>query len=99
MSAPLIIAVVIVLVASVGIVLVGSAYKWDLTARGYTRWTRAIGVGAVLGLTAVTAWSRWGEPAVPFIIVGGVALAVGFVLLHRHLTARVRALLSEPPAE
>ena len=99
MSASLIIAVAIVLAASVGIVLVGTAYKWDLTAAGYGRWTRAIGVVAVLGLTAVTAWSRWGEPAVPLIVIGGVALAVTFVLLHRRLTARVRALLSEPPIE
>lgn len=99
MPIQMIIAVVIVVAASTGIVLVGNAYKWDLTARGYARWTRAIGVLAVLGLTAVTAWSRWGEPVVAAIIIGGLAISIAFVLIHRHLTARVRTLLEEPPAE
>jgi len=100
MSPTLIVAVAIVLASSIGLVVVGAAYGWDLTSRGYARWTRVIGVLAVVGLTAVTAWSRRGEPGVvAAIIVGGVVLSVGFVLLHRHLTARVRAALESPPAE
>ena len=100
MSPTQIVAVAIVLASSIGIVLVGAAYKWDLTSKGYARWTRVIGVLAVVGLTAITAWSRRGEPGVvAAIIVGGAALAVGFVLLHRHLAARVRAALGSPPAE
>jgi len=100
MTTSLIISVAIVLAASVGIVVVGTVYKWDLTSRGYGRWTRAIGVLALAGLTAVTAWSRWDEPAVAAaVIVGGIALSVGFVLLHRHLSARVSEAVHGPPGE
>jgi len=98
-SPTLIIAVVLVVLGSMGILVVGAIYKWDLAAPGYALWTRVIGVVTVAGLTAVTAWSRRDEPLLVIaIIAGGVALAVGFVVLHKRLSDRVREALQEPPA-
>lgn len=97
MSLTLIIAVALVFVASMGLLAVGAAYRWDLTAKGYALWTRVIGVVTVIGLALDTAWSRRDEPLVAgLVLAGGVALAVVFVLVHRRLTERLKAVLKPP---
>lgn len=98
MLVAIIVAVVIVLVASTATVAIGAAYQWQVTSRGYAIWTRVIGVAAVLGLSGITAWSRRADPIIAVaIIVGGVALAVWYVWMHVRLTARIRASLGDEP--
>jgi hypothetical protein len=78
----------------VGFVVVGTAYGWDVTARGYSRWTQVIGVVAVIALGGVVAWGRRGEPLLAgAVAAGAIALAAAYVVMHRRLSARVRALL------
>lgn len=96
MSVTLIIAVAIVLVASLATIGVGAAYQWQVTSRGHAIWTRAIGATAVIGLAGVTAWSRRGEPILAVVVLaGGAALAVWYVWMHVRLTARIRASLGD----
>lgn len=91
MTPMLIAAVAVVLIASAATIAVGAAYKWQVTDRGYGIWTRAIGVSAIVALTAVTAWSRRDEAAVLWlVIIGGVALAAGYLWLHLKLTRTLR---------
>lgn len=92
---PLVIAAAAILVmASAAFVLIGSVYKWDLTSPGYALWTQVVGAVAVIALGAVAAWSRIERPYLAAaIVLGGVALAVGYVILHRRLTDRVRGML------
>jgi uncharacterized membrane protein len=86
----------IVVAASVAIVAVGSYFKWDVTAKGYATWNRVIGVIAALGITGVVAWDKRADAlSAVLIALGGCGLAVGFVLLHRNLTAKVRAALED----
>lgn len=97
MSVTLVIAVVLVLLASCGLVAVGAAYHWDLTARGYGLWTRVIGAATVVGLALDTAWSRRGDPvAAGLVVAGGLVISVAFVALHRRLTERLKAALRPP---
>jgi Flp pilus assembly pilin Flp len=92
MSVTTIVAAAIVIVASVALVLVGNAYRWNLSSPGYGRWTRIMGAVAVVGLAGVAAWSRIETPLVAALVVlVGVALAAGYVLLHRRLTERLTA--------
>jgi hypothetical protein len=85
----------IVIVSCAGFVVVGATYEWDIASRGYGRWTRVIGVFALLGLSGTTAWSRADEPLIAAAIaLAGVALSVGFVVAHRRLQDRARASLS-----
>lgn len=82
----------IVIVACVAFVIIGNAYRWNLAAPGYGRWTRAVGVLALLGLAASAAWELLDQPALAAVVMlGGALLSAGFVTLHRRLTARVQA--------
>jgi len=90
MLTELIIAVVVVVISSVATIAVSSAYKWQVTSKGYIIGMRVIGVGTVLALTAVTAWTRSGDTvAAALIVVGGVALAAGYLWLHARLTKKL----------
>lgn len=92
-------AAVVVIAASMAFVLVGNHYNWQLTSAGYAKWTRVTGVVAVLAIAGMAAWSRIAEPLLAItILVGGVALSVGYVILHRRLTEQVRAQLSRDDA-
>lgn len=85
----------IVIVSSIALLAVGSKYEWNVTAEGHVKWTRAIGVLTVLGLTATTAAGRIGEPFVAVAIgVGGIALAIAFVWVHVTLTRQVQDALA-----
>ncbi len=85
----------IVIAACVAFVLIGNAYRWDLAASGYGRWTRAVGVIALLGLAASAAWELLDRPALAAVVMaGGALLSAGFVTVHRRLTARVQAALA-----
>ncbi len=96
MSGALIAAVVIVLVASMATIAIGTAYQWQVTSRGYAVWMRVVGVAAVAGLSGVTAWSRRAEPLVAVLVVaGGIVLAVWYVRLHVRLTERIKASLGD----
>jgi len=98
MSVFMIIAVVIVLVASTATIAVGAAYQWQVTATGYALWTRVIGVATVIGLSGVTAWSRRADMLVALAVVaGGVVLAVWYVWMHIRLTNRIKASLGDEP--
>lgn len=91
MSPTLIAAVVVVVIASAATVAVGAAYQWQVTSRGYGVWTRGIGVGSIVALTALTVWSRRGDGmAAALIAIGGVVLASGYLWLHVRLTKTVR---------
>ncbi|MCE5191010.1 MAG: hypothetical protein LLG08_04520 [Actinomycetia bacterium] len=91
MSPTLIAAVVVVIIASAATVAVGAAYQWQVTSRGYGVWTRGIGVGSIVALTALTAWSRRGDGVTAVLIgLGGVALAAGYLWVHVRLTKTVR---------
>jgi uncharacterized BrkB/YihY/UPF0761 family membrane protein len=95
-SGAMLVAVAIVIVSSIAIVAVGAIYKWDVTAPGYALWTRIIGVAAVVGLTTVVAWGKRDDPlSAVLIFVGGIGLAVGFVVAHRNLTRSVRSALDD----
>ena len=97
MSPALIIASAILVVASAALVAVGTVYKWDVTSEGYSRWMRATGAISVVALVTVAAWVRLDTPLVAAgIEVGGIVLAVLYVILHRQMTERVRKLLSDP---
>jgi len=99
-SPSLIASAAILIAACVGFVIVGTAYGWDVTTRGYARWTQVIGVIAVLALGSVVAWSRRDEPLLAgAVAAGAVALAAGYVVMHRHLSTRVRALLAPEQPE
>lgn len=92
MSPTLIASAAVLVVASIAFVAIGTAYKWDLMSPGYGFWTRAVGSAALMALAASAAWSRLDEPLIAAAIVfGGAAFAVGYVLLHRWLTERLRA--------
>ncbi len=94
MSPTLLAAAGIVIASCAGFLIVGAANKWDVTARNYSVWMRVVGVVAVLGLTAVGAWARLAQPLVSAaIVIGGIALAVAYLTLHRRLTVRVRETL------
>ena len=95
MSAELIVEAVIVIAACIGFVVVGTVYHWDFRSVGYSRWTRAIGVVAVVVMGGVAAWSRRSEPTLAVTLaVGGGVLAVVYAVLHRRVSARVRELLA-----
>jgi uncharacterized membrane protein len=88
------VAAAILVAASLSFVAIGSIYKWDVTAEGYAKWSRVAGVVSVLALAVVAAYGRIDEPLVALtIIVGGIALAVVFVMLHKKMTERVRMML------
>jgi len=98
MAVSMIVAVAILLVASMATIAIGTAYQWQVTSRGYAVWTRFVGVAAVLGLSGVTAWSRRGESLVAAaVVVGGLALAVWYVWIHIRLTNRIKASLGDEP--
>lgn len=95
MSASLLVSAAIVIVSCVAFVVIGTVYRWDVTARGYARWTQVVGVLAVLGLAGVAAYDRREDALVAVAIgVGGVVLAALYVVWHRRLAARVRELLA-----
>ncbi len=80
----------VVVVSCVAFVAVGTAYKWDLTSPGYGRWTRVVGVLALMGIAVTTVWDRLNEPMVAFAaVVVGVALSAAFVWAHRLLSCRL----------
>lgn len=96
MSTTLLVAAGILIVASVSFVVIGSAYQWDVTAAGYSKWNRIVGVVALLGLVGVTAWTRISTPLVAAgIFVGGLVIAVCYVILYEKLAERVRGLLDD----
>lgn len=91
MSAQLIAAVAIIIASSAAFLIVSSLYHWNVTAPGYGRWMRIVGVVSVLGLAGTVAWSRAHDALTAAgIMLVGVALSVSYVLLHRRLTERVR---------
>jgi TRAP-type C4-dicarboxylate transport system permease small subunit len=97
MSPVLLASSAIVVLASIAFIVVGTVYGWNLASRGYARWQQVVGVCAVLGLAVTAAYSRIGEPLIAAaIVVGGVALALAYVIVYRRLTARVRELLAPP---
>jgi hypothetical protein len=84
----------IVIAASLGFVAVGAVCRWDLKDPRYGRWTRLVGVAALLGLAAVSAWAYRDEPLVALAILGGGAAASAlFVWAHKRLSAKVRDVL------
>lgn len=90
MSPTTIAAAAIVIVGSIALVVVGNLFRWDMASPGYGRWTRVVGAACVVLLAAVAAWSRMDEPLVAALVfVAGVGLAVGYVQVHRRLTARL----------
>lgn len=94
MSPALIIAVVILVLASATFVGIGMLYRWDVTSEGYARWTRVSGAISLVALVTVAAWMRIETPLVAAgIEVGGILIAVLYVVLHRQMTDRVRKLL------
>lgn len=96
MSLALIIASAILVVASAAFVAIGTRYNWDVTSEGYGRWTRVIGAVSVVALVTVAAWVRIDTLLVAAgIEVGGIVLAVLYVILHRQMTERIRKLLSD----
>ena len=100
MSAALIVEAVIVIAACIGFVIVGTVYHWDFRSIGYSRWTRVIGIVAVVAMGGVAAWSRRAEPVLAVTLaVGGGVLAVVYAMLHRRVSARVRELLAPDPAD
>ena len=95
MSTTLIVASAVLIAACIGFVVVGTVYKWDITSRGYGRWTRCVGVIAVVSLAGVTAWARIRQPLLAAgIVLLGVGLAVAFAVVHRRLEEKVRDALS-----
>lgn len=97
MSPALIISAAILVIASAALVGIGTLYKWDVTSEGYGRWMRITGAISVVSLVTVAAWARIDTPLVAAgIEVGGIVLAVLYVILHRQMTERVRKLLSDP---
>ncbi|TDB38912.1 MAG: hypothetical protein D9V44_04350 [Actinobacteria bacterium] len=91
MYATLIAAVAVMVVSSAALMVVGTAYKWQVASRGYGLWTRAIGVLTVLALTGITVWSRRADAVVAvFVGVGGILLAGAYVWLHMRLTDNLR---------
>ncbi|MBN1193045.1 MAG: hypothetical protein JXA36_05080 [Coriobacteriia bacterium] len=95
MSSAMIIAAVIVIVASLAFVAVGMLFEWDLTARGYAWCTQAIGVAALLGIAIAIAWGRLDKPILAAaVLLVGCGLAAGYVWLHRHFSERVRRTLA-----
>ena len=91
MSPQLIVAIAIVVLASAGFLVVGAAYRWNPLAAGYGRWTRAVGVIALLGLAGTAAWGRAGTPwQAAAIAGGGVLLSAVFIVVHARLSERVR---------
>lgn len=100
LSPEMLIALAIVVASSVGFVLLGNAYKWNVLAPGYAVATRILGVCSLLALTAITAYTQRAESApAALIAVGGGALAVGYFLLHRSLVRRLRASVEAPSAD
>ena len=95
MSATLIVATAVVIASCIGFVVVGTVYKWDIASPGYGRWTRRIGVIAVIGMAGATAWARVEQPLLAVgIVLLGVALAAAFAVVHRRLEEKVRQALS-----
>ncbi|PKQ20370.1 MAG: hypothetical protein CVT66_05205 [Actinobacteria bacterium HGW-Actinobacteria-6] len=90
MTPALMIAVAVVVISSAATIAVSAAYKWQVTSKGYITGMRIVGVATVLALTAVTAWTRSDDTvAVVLIVVGGFALAVGYLWLHMRLTKKL----------
>ena len=80
----------VVIAACIAFLVVGTIYRWDLTSPGYGRWTRIVGVVALVGIALAAVWDRLGEPMVVFAaVVAGGALAAGFVWAHRLLSRRL----------
>lgn len=99
MSPLTLVAAAVVIAASSAFVIIGNIYRWDLTSVGYAKWTRVAGVIAVLALAGVAAWGRLDEPMLAIAVgVGGITIAVAYVIMHRRLTDRVREQLSERDA-
>ena len=95
MSVTLLISAAIVITSCVAFVVIGTVYRWDVTARGYARWTQIVGVLAVLGLAGVAAYARRDDALMAGAIgLGGIVLAALYVVWHRRLAARVRDLLA-----
>jgi uncharacterized membrane protein len=90
-SPQLIVAIAIVVLSSAGFLVVGAAYRWNPVVPGYGRWTRVIGVVALLGLAGTAAWGRAGSPwQAAAIVGGGLVLAAVFVVVHARLSDHVR---------
>lgn len=99
MSGPFIIAAGIVIIASVAFIVIGTVYRWDLASPAYGRWTRLVGVVAVIGLGGVAAWTRRSDlPLALGVVAGSIALAAAYVAVHRTMTERVRELLGRTDA-
>lgn len=97
LSLELLIALAVVVASSVGFVVIGTIYKWNVLAPGHAVATRILGVCSLLALTALTAYTRRDRPASAALIgAGGVLLAVGYFLLHRFLVRRLRASVEAP---
>lgn len=99
MSGPFVIAAGIVIVASVAFVAIGTACRWNLASPAYGRWTRLVGVLAVLGLGGVAAWTRRDDLLLALGVAGGsIALAAMYVAVHRKMTERVCEMLGRAEA-
>lgn len=86
----------IVAAASLAVLAVSAANKWDVTSRSYARWVRVIGVVALVAFGATIAWPRREQLA--FVVVVGavtVALAALFVWAHSLLTRKVVSLRND----
>ena len=89
---PIYLASGVVAVACIAFVAVGTAYKWDVASIGYGRWTRVVGVIALMGVAITAVWDRLREPMVVFAaVVAGATLSAAFVWAHRLLSCHLRA--------
>lgn len=98
-SPELLIALAVVVVASVGFVVLGNVYRWDVLAPGYVTGSRILGVCALLAFAAVSAYARRAQPLTAALIVAaGAVTAAGYFALHRSLVRRIRASMERPHA-
>jgi hypothetical protein len=89
---PIYLASGVVAISCIAFVVVGTAYKWDVISTGYGRWTRIVGVTALMGVAITAVWDRLHEPVVVFAaVVVGATLSAAFVWAHRLLSCRLRA--------
>jgi len=90
------VAVGIVVVASLALMGAGWVFRWDVMSAGYNLSARVIGAVALLALVLVAAYAKRDAPLMAgSILVGGVGLAIGFIVLHARLTRRLRATLAQ----
>ena len=81
----------IVIISCIGFMIVGAVYRWDITAEGYGRWTRVVGAVSLVALALAVVGDRLDDLRVAAAaLFVGVALAVGFVWVHRLLICDFR---------